>query len=235
MKINEGEVPQYYVVDSHEAIVAPEEFELVQAEILRRQGHKTKYSGKQIFCSKVICSECGGIFGPKVRHSNDKYRRMVWQCNDRYNKATRCSTPALEENEIKQMFAEACRRFADENEHVISDIHALIDILTDCSEIDRKIRAFHEEAKAHGDQSDTFTADSRKVLREFEQQRRQRRARKRQLRFAIKKNHSITTDNNWNAHLWQIMLDKAIVYHDCSIVFVFRSGYICKVKGMTPE
>ena len=30
-KVNEGEVPQYYVEESHPAIISPEEFELVQA------------------------------------------------------------------------------------------------------------------------------------------------------------------------------------------------------------
>lgn len=32
-KVNEGEVPQYYVEANHEAIIPPEEFEMVQAEI----------------------------------------------------------------------------------------------------------------------------------------------------------------------------------------------------------
>ena len=32
-KVNEGEVPQYYVEESHPAIIPPEEFELVQAEM----------------------------------------------------------------------------------------------------------------------------------------------------------------------------------------------------------
>lgn len=36
-KINEGEIPQYYIENSHEAIISPDEFELVQAEFLRRK------------------------------------------------------------------------------------------------------------------------------------------------------------------------------------------------------
>ena len=37
MKVNEGEVPQYYVEHSHEAIIAPEEWERVQLELARRK------------------------------------------------------------------------------------------------------------------------------------------------------------------------------------------------------
>ena len=44
-KVNEGEVPQYFVEHSHDAIIEPEEFELVQAEIERRKGLGKEYSG----------------------------------------------------------------------------------------------------------------------------------------------------------------------------------------------
>lgn len=37
MKTNEGEVPQYYVENSYEAIIQPEEWEAVQKEIARRK------------------------------------------------------------------------------------------------------------------------------------------------------------------------------------------------------
>ena len=35
-KVNEGEVPQYYVVGNHEAIIEPETFDKVQRELQRR-------------------------------------------------------------------------------------------------------------------------------------------------------------------------------------------------------
>ena len=36
-KVNEGEVPQYYVEHSHEPIITPEEFDKVQTELARRK------------------------------------------------------------------------------------------------------------------------------------------------------------------------------------------------------
>ena len=47
-KVNEGEVPQYYIEESHPAIIVPEEFELVQAELLRRQTLRRQYNGKSV-------------------------------------------------------------------------------------------------------------------------------------------------------------------------------------------
>ena len=37
MKINQGEVPQYYVENNHEAIIDPQTFDMVQAELARRK------------------------------------------------------------------------------------------------------------------------------------------------------------------------------------------------------
>ena len=36
-KVNEGEVPQYYVANSHPAIIDPEIFDLVQYELKKRK------------------------------------------------------------------------------------------------------------------------------------------------------------------------------------------------------
>ena len=85
-KVNEGEVPQYYVEHSHEAIIDPLEFELVQAEFLRRKDIGRNYSGNSVFSSKIICGDCGQYFGSKVWQSNTKYRRTIWRCNDKYKK-----------------------------------------------------------------------------------------------------------------------------------------------------
>jgi site-specific DNA recombinase len=59
LKKNEGEVQQYYVEGHHEAIISPAVFELVQAEILRRNSSSSKHSGVSIFSSKIKCGNCG--------------------------------------------------------------------------------------------------------------------------------------------------------------------------------
>ena len=59
MKINEGEVPQYYIEQSHQPIIDPEEFDKVQAEFARRKGLGHRYSGSSIFASRIVCGEIG--------------------------------------------------------------------------------------------------------------------------------------------------------------------------------
>lgn len=89
-KINEGEVPQYYVESNHEAIIAPDTFNLVQKELARRTPGRNRHSGLHIFSSKIKCGECGSWYGSKVWHSNDKYRRVIWQCNHKFDGDTKC-------------------------------------------------------------------------------------------------------------------------------------------------
>lgn len=57
MKTNEGEVPQYYVDDSHEAIIPPDEWEKVQKEFVRRKAMGRKYSGNSVFATKIVCGD----------------------------------------------------------------------------------------------------------------------------------------------------------------------------------
>ena len=81
-KVNEGEVPQYYVENSHPAIIDPGEWELAQIEFERRARLGRKYVGGHLFSCKIVCADCGGYFGAKIWNSTSKYRRRIWQCND---------------------------------------------------------------------------------------------------------------------------------------------------------
>jgi len=101
-KANEGEVPQYYVENNHEAIISPQVFDWVQEEIKRRRDERSRYSGVSIFSSKIKCGQCGSWYGAKVWHSTDKYRRTIYRCNDQFK--SHCKTPHLTEDNIKEAF-----------------------------------------------------------------------------------------------------------------------------------
>ena len=104
---NEGQVPQYYVRGDHEAIIEPEVFELVQRQIKQRKSGSR--SNVSIFSGKLICADCGGYYGLKVWHSNDKYRKVIWQCNHKFQ-GKKCTTPTLSETEIKELLIRALNK-----------------------------------------------------------------------------------------------------------------------------
>lgn len=71
-KVNEGEVPQYYIEHSHEVIIVPLEWDAVQDEIRRRKEIGRAYSGTSVFSAKLVCGDCGGWSGirPGTRPTN---------------------------------------------------------------------------------------------------------------------------------------------------------------------
>ncbi|WP_438839131.1 zinc ribbon domain-containing protein [Streptococcus pluranimalium] len=54
-----------------------------------------------MFSSKLVCGDCGHFFGSKVWHSTSKYRRVIYRCNEKYNREAKCSTPHVTEDEVK--------------------------------------------------------------------------------------------------------------------------------------
>ena len=49
----------------------------------------------------IFCGDCGSVYGSKVWHSTDKYRRIIWQCNNKFKGEHHCTTPHLYEKDIK--------------------------------------------------------------------------------------------------------------------------------------
>ena len=144
-KTNDGEVPQYYVENNHPAIINPELFDLVQAEIQRRGKGKTRYSGVTIFSSKVQCAECGGWYGSKVWHSNDKYRRVIYQCNNKFRHKTGCNTPHLTEFELKDYFVKAVNELITEKKEILENLELIRSTLCDKDDLIKKKESLEEE------------------------------------------------------------------------------------------
>ena len=145
MKPNEGEVPQYYIEKSHEPIIDPVEFELVQAEFTRRKGIGYRYSGNSIWSSRIVCGDCGAYFGAKVWDSTSKYRRTIWQCNAKFQNDRRCSTPHLDEEEIKARFVTAYNTLMTDKTQLLDDCRIMQTVLSDCLALDAEIPALQEE------------------------------------------------------------------------------------------
>lgn len=147
-KINEGEVPQYYVENSHQAIIFPETFELVQEEFRRRRRAGTYTSAINCFASRIVCGDCGGFYGRKVWHSNTKYATTIWQCNKKFCKKEFCSTPHLKEEIIKQAFVEAFNCLIQNKDNLLRGYDDLIAALTNSKAQEEEAAKIDEECVA---------------------------------------------------------------------------------------
>lgn len=75
---NDGQLPQYYVQDAHEAIIDRDTFAKVQAEIQRRAERHTPSKPHQdgyLFTGKIVCGQCGKHYRRKISG-----KKVVWIC-----------------------------------------------------------------------------------------------------------------------------------------------------------
>lgn len=161
-KKNEGEVPQYYVRGNHEAIIPPAVFDCVQTQMQSRSGHN-RQSSVSIFSGKIKCGDCGSWYGSKVWHSNNPYRKVVWQCNHKFDGDAICSTPHLDEKTIQKLFIKALHRLGTEKDIVISGLEEIAHTVLQhgAPEAQRKMIArFLEELQNLPEITDRFDEDA---------------------------------------------------------------------------
>ncbi len=150
-KVNEGEIPQYYVEGDHEAIITPETFDMVQRELEKRGRGKKYRTGIRTFSGKIRCGECGCFYGSKTWHSTDKYRKEIWRCNHKYDGDKKCSTPALTDDEIKVASLSAANRLLATKVEVIANGREMQELLFNTGELKAKRDKLMEEAQVVAD------------------------------------------------------------------------------------
>ena len=125
-KKNNGEIQQFYVEDCHPAIIPPAVFDMVQRQLEVRHPGKDRQSCASVFSGKIVCGDCGSYFGSKVWHSNDKYRRVIWQCNHKFN-GVKCATPHLTDQQLQSLFVTAANKILVEKDTLAAAFEAIRD------------------------------------------------------------------------------------------------------------
>lgn len=144
-KVNEGEVPQYYVEGNHEAIIEPSVFDRVQVLMKARRPGKNRNSCVSIFSGKIKCGDCGSWYGSKVWHSNDKYRKVIWQCNHKFEGGEKCTTPHLNEEDIKKLFVKALNIFCGEKDEITAAFEEMKETAFRTDELEEERKRLQEE------------------------------------------------------------------------------------------
>jgi site-specific DNA recombinase len=111
---NNGIVPQYYVENSHEAIIPREVFMQVQEELIRRRivhtspnGKTRTFSSNHVFAQIIICGKCGEVFR-RVHWNNRGKKSIVWRCVSRLeNTGLFCDARTVLESTIEQVLVTA--------------------------------------------------------------------------------------------------------------------------------
>jgi site-specific DNA recombinase len=253
-KINKGEVPQYYVEHDHEAIIEPQLFDLVQEELKRRSKARKYFSGTSIFSTKLQCAECGGWYGAKVWHSNDKYRRIIFQCNNKFRNKTGCRTPHLTEDEIKTYFVRAMNKMITEKKDIIQSIECARKVICDNQHLFEKRDALQKEISILVEMAQNAVERNARVAQDQDDYQKQydeiinryntmkveyeqlcERIKKRQARYEqlghfveeLKRRENLLTE--FDQSLWCVLVDKMVVKSKEDVTVIFKDG--TKIKA----
>ncbi|ORU01507.1 Phage integrase (Site-specific recombinase) [Anaerovibrio sp. JC8] len=237
---NRGEVQQYYVENDHEAIIEPEMYDLVQREIARRAEGGNKFSSSNIFSGRIKCGCCGSWFGAKVWHSNDKYRKVIYQCNRKYNKA--CPAPNIEENEIKEGFIKAINKLLKNKDEIMANLEMALERISDCVIFNRRKQELfslmeHCMEEISGDtnyitspeqymKKEKLTRDyedARTELEEIEEKIKQRSSHGKMIKELLRTIQAAGGGiNSFDRELWTSLVDHVVV--DGKIKYYFKDG-----------
>lgn len=235
-KVNEGEVPQYYVEGEHEAIVSPGIFQMVQNEMQRRRNSKgCCYSSATFLASRIRCAECGGWYGSKVWHSTDKYRKTVYQCNHKFKNG--CKTPFVEEKQVQRWFIEAANKIYEKRDEILSNLGAALAALDNEEDLKSKIKALEtslEDKRVEVDRARDVDEHDR-LVREYEKEKEvlddladklgENQARKHVLEMfinTIREHDSVIEE--FDEELWISLVDTLEIHSKEDIRFILKDG-----------
>lgn len=249
VKDNEGEIPQYYVQNSHPAIIEPDEFDAVQAELERRKKLGRPATCQSPLSTKLVCGDCGGFFGSKVWGSNTKYRRMIWRCNEKYKGEAKCNTPHVTEEEVKEKFVEAFNSILEYREELITNCRLAQETICDCTDLDAELNELHRELEvvaelsrkaiyenAHTaiNQEDWYERNNNYLERhkkateraaEHQSIKRQRQSKNHILESFIRNlEENSEAMDAFDERLWMVMVDRVTVLPNSKVIFRFKDG-----------
>lgn len=252
--VNNGEVPQYYVEGHHDGIVTADQFETVQAEILRREGMQ-KYSGVGLFSSIIKCGECGSWYGAKVWHSNDKYRRVIYRCNHKYGDGCKCKSPHITEEEIKKLFLKAANGLFSGKAEIIANTKEMMELVCNTAALDKEVADCIVELNIISEQMQSaILENSRVALNQEEYEKRYaalterynatkekydkateqieaKKAQRELIKGFIRTLENTGNDaEEFDARMWCALVDHVTVTDKDNITFTFKNGLETKVS-----
>lgn len=140
-KLNKGERDQYYIENTHSAIISREMFEKAQRLLKNRGAYKRNtIIGSYPLTNKLYCGECDSVFG---RRLNKETGLNVWVCRKHDHKASDCPIGRIAEEKIYAAFVRvynklqrnaevilkpALKQLSDLNEALLRDNPIMLEI-----------------------------------------------------------------------------------------------------------
>lgn len=246
---NNGIVPQYYVENSHEAIIPRDLYMLVQEEMVRRANlhsgtnrKKRVYSSKYALSSLVYCSQCGDIYR-RIAWNNRGKHSIVWRCVSRVEHGPKCcDAPTIQETELQDAVMQAINTAYQCRGTVLEQLHQNIyDALSETELPDESVDARLDELQkellqlANSKADYTEIADEIDHLRELKQDALVESVERDGLRQRIDEmvgflNEQESEIEGYDEALVRKMIERVTVYED-KFEVEFKAGIRIQIKA----
>lgn len=135
---NQGQLPQYYIPDHHEAIVSRDIFNRAQAEMARRNAQispsdkiKTPghYTSQYALSERLFCGECGSRYR-RCTWVKKGSKRVVWRCYSRmdYGRKYCHHSPSVDEQPLQAAILKAINTAMSRKDVLIRDISGAMEL-----------------------------------------------------------------------------------------------------------
>lgn len=223
-RLNRGELPQYYIENSHEPIISKEDFAKVQDK-LKERSHKynvgVDYSVRYPLSGKIKCGVCGSNYHRKVCAKGKSYECRKWTCivKDQRSKVA-CESHDIKDEVIEKLLVEAfnecldnqCKHSGVEKER--NKLHELLRAERELKEL--RVKGYITEAQ--------YKNETERVISDIRKQE--------ELMKAISSQNMDTSKYSKSAEFTKDMADfltQAIV-KDWEVTFRFANGYETKKR-----
>jgi len=247
---NNGLVPQYYVENSHEAIIPREIFMQVQEELIRRRivhtspnGKNRTFSSNHCFAQMIICGNCGEVFR-RVHWNNRGKKSVVWRCVSRLeNTGLFCDARTVPESQIEQVLVTAINQaLCDKDTFLVTlqnNIETVLSHENDqtLADIDNRLEELQTQllklASSKADYEDV--ADEIYRLREEKQKAQLDNVGRDELKKRISDMSAFlreqpTAITEYDEQLVRRLIEKVTIYED-KFTVEFKSGVTVDVEG----
>ncbi len=166
---NNGELPQYYIENSHESIIPQEDFDAVQ-RIMDEKVAKFHPSGiynsanRYPLSGKIKCGECGATYKRKVCAKGTTYEKIQWACGvkDQKGKAA-CASHEIKNDVIERLLIEAYNESLDK-QFAYSSAESEYARLRELLATEQELKSLHAKGYVSDEQ---YRTEKDKILNEI--------------------------------------------------------------------
>lgn len=126
------------------------------------------HSGVHLLSGRIKCDDCGGWYGSKVWHSTDRYRKVVYRCNNKYNN-TVCETAHVTEDEVKAAFISAFNQLLTEKKEIIANIEIIRKTVCQTKALEEEKNRLEDEMNVVVEMTQNIVAENARVAQDQEE------------------------------------------------------------------